>query len=369
MTWSGVRIVLVGPLAPPSGGMANQMTMFDRLLQNEGAVVTVVRSNAPYIPAWIANWRGVRALARMGPYLAALWRAASRCDLLHVMANSGLSWYLFAAPAVAVARLRGVPCIVHYHGGEAERFLARWAQLVVPALKAADALVVPSGFLQSVFARHGVQSSVVPNVVNMELFGRRRDRDHARPVLVVARNLEAIYDLPTALRAFAEIRRSVPGVLLSIAGTGPEERRLRELAAQLRIADAVTFTGRLSMEGMAALLASATVMLNPSTADNLPVSILEAMVSGVAVVSTRAGGIPRLVRDGETGLLVDVGDAAAMARAVVRLLEDPELQSRITDAASIDVEHYGWASVRESLRAVYGPILDRYASAERAVQD
>jgi glycosyltransferase involved in cell wall biosynthesis len=356
MTWSGLRIALVGPLAPPSGGMANQMAMLARLLRQEGAIVTVVRTNRPYAPAWIARWRGIRAAGRLLPYLGSLWRAAGACDVMHVMANSGWSWHLFTVPALAIARMRSVPCVVHYHGGEAEAFLAKSAVRVVPALRAANALIVPSAFLQGVFERHGVASRIVPNVVDLGLFHPHGARGVA-PHLVVARNLEAIYDIPTALRAFAAIRATLPSATLSVTGSGPEEHALRKLAADLGIASAVTFTGRLATEEVAALLGRADVMLNPSTADNLPVSILEAMAAGVAVVSTRAGGVPRLVRDGETGLLVDVGDAAAMADCAVRVVSDAALRSRLVHAARADVQQYGWPSVRASLESIYRPLL------------
>ena len=131
MNLNGLKIALVGPLPPPEGGMANQTRQLGELLVKEGAQVTLVRVNAPYRPRWIGRLRGVRAFFRLVPYVFDLWRAAGRVDLFHVMANSGWSWHLFAAPAVWVARLRGVPCVVNYRGGEADSFLDRSASSVL----------------------------------------------------------------------------------------------------------------------------------------------------------------------------------------------------------------------------------------------
>ena len=142
------RIGLVGPLPPPSGGMANQTRQLARLLGEEGLDVELVQVNAPYRPPWVEPLRGVRAFFRLAPYLVRLWRAAGRVRLFHVMANSGWAWHLFAAPAVWIARLRGVPVVINYRGGGAEEFFERSLFWVRPTMRLADRVIVPSGFLK-----------------------------------------------------------------------------------------------------------------------------------------------------------------------------------------------------------------------------
>jgi glycosyltransferase involved in cell wall biosynthesis len=115
----------------------------------------------------------------------------------------------------------------------------------------------------------------------------------------------------------------------------------------------VRFAGRIDNADIAALYASADIVLNPSTADNMPISILEALASGVPVVSTDAGGIPDLVEHGRTALLVPVGDAAAMATAALRLLDDTALAQRMHDAGLNEVARYAWPRVREQWQAAY----------------
>ena len=357
MNWRGLRIALIGPLPPPAGGMGDQMLRLSEMLRREGAEVTVLQTNGTYRPAWIASLRGVRAAARLLPYVAALWRAAGSVDVFHVLASSGWSWHLFAAPAILIARLRATPCVVSYHGGEAEAFLARSARLVASTLKAAQAMTVPSGFLQQVFRRFAIESRIVPNVVDLTLFNPRPRLTSNAPHLVVPRNLEPIYDIPTALRAFAIVRQTFPNATMSVAGSGSELDSLSRLAEATGIESAVTFTGRIAREQMAALLARADLVLNPSTADNMPISILEAMASGVPVVSTSVGGIPYLLDHGRTALLVEAGDATSMADAALRLLQDQVLAARIVEAARIEVQQYSWPHVRVALEEVYEDVL------------
>ena len=341
------HVGLIGPLPPPYGGMANQTRQLAELLRGEGAQVEVVQVNAPYRPAWVERLKGVRALFRLLPYLLRLWQAAGRANLVHVMANSGWSWHLFAAPAVWIATLRGVPVVVNYRGGEADTFLARSAPVVRATMRRAASLVLPSGFLLEVFARHGMAGRIVSNIVDLDRFHPVTAPRTAGegPHLIVARNLEAFYGNDIALRAFALLAPHYPGARLSIAGSGPEAAALAALARELGITDRVRFTGRLDRDQMAALYRDADLMLNASRVDNMPNAILEALASGLPVVTTDAGGIPFIVRQRETAMLVPVDDPAAMAAAARQVLDDPALRGRPTQMSSL-----AWAGERCSTR-------------------
>lgn len=281
-------------------------------------------------------------------------------QLVHVMANSGWAWHLRAAPAVRAARRAGVPVVINYRGGGAEAFFARSFRWVEPTLRRADAVIVPSGFLAGVFQKRGIAAHVVPNVVDLERFrpAPRREVGPA-PHLVVARSLERIYDIPTALRAFAMVRAGFPAARLTVAGAGPLRRELERLARDLGVAQAVTFTGRLDNERMAGLYASADLALNPSRVDNMPISILEALACGVPVVSTNVGGVPFVVEDGRTALLVGAADPRAMAEAALRILRQPDLATSLRAAGTQTVKQYTWPAVRERLLAVYSLALAR----------
>ena len=113
------------------------------------------------------------------------------------------------------------------------------------------------------------------------------------------------------------------------------------------------FTGRLDRDAMAALYREADIMLNPSLADNMPNSVLESMASGVPVVSTDVGGVPYMVQDGVTALLVPPAKPEAMAAACLRLLGDAELWARLQQAGLAEVQRYTWGQVAPLLAAHY----------------
>ena len=363
------RVGLVGPLPPPAGGMANQTRQLAWLLQEAGVQVELVQVNGPYRPAWISGVRVMRALCRLLPYLARLWRCAGRVDLMHVMANSGWAWHLYAAPAVWIAWLRGTPVVVNYRGGAAEAFLEAQARWIRPTMRLAHCVAVPSRFLQGVFARYGIETEIVPNIVDLARFHpstQPRGAANAAPHLIVTRNLEPLYDIGTALEALVLIRKQVPHARMTIAGTGPQREELEARCRALGIADAVRFTGRLDPEGMAALYREADVMLNPSRIDNMPNSVLEAFASGVPVVSTNVGGIPYFVEHGKTALLVAPQQPQAMADAVLKLLRDPLLAAALKSNALWTSSTYTWPNVRARLFEVYASAVLRAAHSRSA---
>jgi phenylacetate-CoA ligase len=354
----GMRIALVGPLPPPAGGMANQTVQLAGLLREAGAMVELVQVNPPWQPAWAAQMRGVRAALRLAPYLWRLWCAAGRAQLLHVMANSGWSWHLHAAPAIWIGWLRGRAVVLNYRGGEAPRFMARSAALVCFSLRRADAVIVPSAYLARLFEQYGIRVQIVPNIVDLARFQPASHRPGTAQILI-ARHLEPLYDHATALHAFALLRHSLPHARLTMCGEGPELARLQMLTDALQQQAAVHFAGKTGNAAMADYYRQADLVLNPSLADNMPNSVLEAWASGVPVVSTNVGGVPDLIRDQHDGLLVPPGDVHAMAAAMLRLLSAPAEAARLADQGLSSARRFSWERVAPLLAAQYRRVLAR----------
>lgn len=358
MMLAGMRIALVGPQAPPAGGMANQTAQLAALLRAEGAKVELLAVNASVLPPWLARVRYLRAALRLPVFLWRLWRASRRVDLFHVMANSGWSWHLQGAPALWVASLCGKPVLLNYRGGEAAAFFARHRRLVDASLRRADAIAVPSRFLQEIFEQCGHTAHIVPNVIDLSSFTPAQiGQKDKGPVILVARHLQALYDNASAVRAFAIVREAFPGARLVLAGDGPERATLETLATGLDVMEAVTFAGHVANAAMPALYQASTIVLNPSLADNMPISVLEALACGVPVVSTNVGGIPALLQHGVTGLLVSPGDAPAMAQAMLALLREPQQAHRLAANGLAHAAQFDWPHVAPQLAALYRRIL------------
>ncbi len=378
------KVVIVGPLAPPAGGMANQTKKLSEFLQSEGLAVDIVRTNADYKPAFVGKLPIIRSFFRLALYKISLFKQLSSADVVHIMANSGWSWHLFAAPAIIIARLLNKPVVLNYRGGYAQTFFEKswfWVNLT---LKRVQAIVVPSVFLQEVFDDFGKTVQVVPNVLDQNLFfvpDSRRNSDDASthhsgriserhsgsilgrnpdaPHLIVTRNLEAIYDVATVINAFARIKKEFPRARLSIAGTGPEREDLERQVASFELGSSVTFTGRLAPGEMAELYQDADVMLNASTVDNTPNSIIESLACGTPVITTNAGGIPKLVTHQYDALLTDIGDDEKMAEQAIALLKNEEQKNKLVENGLSTIAKFYWPNVWLNLKACYDDAMAR----------
>lgn len=164
-------------------------------------------------------------------------------------------------------------------------------------------------------------------------FEARRHEGRGGKLLFVGR-LTAVKGLPILLEVLAKL----DGVRLDIAGDGPDRHLLEEQARALNISSRVKFVGYQSQQQVRDLLKAADLFVMSSFAEGVPVVLMEAMAAGVPVVATRIAGIPELIRDGHSGLLVSAGDADEMATAVDRLLGDAELRNRLANAARQDIE-------------------------------
>jgi glycosyltransferase involved in cell wall biosynthesis len=125
-------------------------------------------------------------------------------------------------------------------------------------------------------------------------------------------------------------------VRLELAGEGDADALARR-ARELGIAERVLVRGWCAPEERARMLARATLFVLPSHVEGLPMSLLEAMAAGCAVVATRVGGIPDVVQDGANGMLVGARDPGGLAEAIARLLADPALAAKLGHAARATV--------------------------------
>jgi glycosyltransferase involved in cell wall biosynthesis len=353
-----LRVAVVAPSLRILGGQAVQAKMLVDHLNGSGGLAVELLPVNPALPGVLGRLQRikyVRTVLTSIAYVGALIRHLRRYDVVHVFSASYWSFVLAPLPAMVVGRLYGKRVVLNYHSGEAEDHLRRWPS-AVRAMRLAHAVVVPSPFLVDVFARFGVPARAVFNFVEIDRIPYRR-RTALRPRILTNRNLEPMYNVALVLRAFARIQRQIPEAELVVAGFGSQRSALESLVAELGLRN-VSFAGRVDATQMAALYDAADLFLNGSDIDNMPLSIMDAFAAGTPVVTTDAGGIPRLVHDGATGLVVPRGDDAALAAGALRLLREEGLALRLADAARAEcLARYSWPAVSGEWVGLYRSLV------------
>ena len=349
-----VRVCVVAPSPDLVGGQSRQADLLVQGLRDDSSVRVGFIPHNPRLPgpfALLQRVKYVRTVVTTAVYWALLLARLWRFDVVHVFSASYYSYLLSALPAVAIARLMGKRALLNYHSGEAEDHLANWPLTAVPGMRLAHRIIVPSGYLVDVFARYGLAAESIANVVELDRFPYR-ERAASAPVFLTNRHHEALYNVPCALRAFAIIQDRRPDARFIVAGDGSMRQHLERLAGELGLRN-IQFVGRVSTDEMARLHAEAGVCLNASDIDNMPVSIIECLSSGLPVVTTDAGGIPYVVRDGETALIVPRNDHTALAEAALRVVDDPALASRLARNGRDACQAFRWSQVRARWRDAY----------------
>ncbi len=281
---------------------------------------------------WRNRWRCLAFFA-LAPYTA--WRLR-RAGVQHLHAHFANAPASLALPA---AHLAGISFSFTVHAYDL--FID---QLLLPVKLEAAAFVASIsrfnlGYLQQHFSAAAVRArlELVRNGVDPERF---RPQPHAAgtpPLVLAVGRLVQTKGFHLLLEACARLRQAGRDCRCLIVGEGPEAEPLQSLIVDLGLEDRVELPGRLQPEELLPLFRTADLLAMPSCVrqhdqDGIPTVLIEALAMEIPVVATRVSGIPELVRDGDTGLLVDPDDPAALAAALARLLADPSFGRRLAAA-------------------------------------
>jgi colanic acid/amylovoran biosynthesis glycosyltransferase len=270
------------------------------------------------------------------------------CALLHVFFGNA------AVHLLPLLRRSPVPVVVSFHGSDVAGSMVSpgYAAAVQEMFALAAAVPCRSDQLASAVGRLGcpaeklrLMRTVLPEIPFLQ---RQPPADGAWKIVQAAR-LVAKKGLAASLRAFAAFTKQFPLATFTIAGEGPMEDELRGLARELGLAERVRFAGFLQQDALQQLFRESHIFLHPSETaggdvEGVPNALLEAMAGGLPVVATWHGGIPEVVRDGETGLLCAERDVEGLTAALLRLADSPEYFEQLSSRASASVKEQFSAS-------------------------
>jgi glycosyltransferase involved in cell wall biosynthesis len=306
------------------------------------------------------HYTQIDAVAEIRQQIAALKRAFSP-ELVHINAVDVGNFFHLLTAHVAPA-----PLLVTLHG----EWLPRHNAIVKKILECADWVagcsqaildkgreLAPSILPRSNVIYNGLE---VPPLLPAAL-------PFEPPRLLCLGRLSPEKGFDVALSAFSELLNEFPGARLLIAGDGAARNELEQQAADLDIRDRVDFLGWVGPAEIPALINTATIVLMPSRQESLPLVALETALMARPIVGTRVGGLPEVVADGQTGLLVESENATALAAAAGRLLRERVLASDLGQAARTRVQQlFSWKNHVDSYDCLYKKLTTRALSSKTA---
>lgn len=244
-----------------------------------------------------------------------------------------------------------------------------WRAVFKMWLSAADGVICPS---EELLARTrevlpATPAVFIPNGVDTARFSPGEVEEGVPPVILAPRRLVDKNGLIYLVRGLPKIVHEIPTVALWLAGSGPEAQRLADEAEQLGVREHVKFLGAVSNRSMPELYRRASVVVIPSLMEATSIAALEASSCGKPVVSTNVGGLPFVVRSGETGLVVEPHDESALADAVIKILRNPEMGRALGQRGSDFVSgEFSWTQVARRTAAFYDQLLRAESARDQA---
>jgi glycosyltransferase involved in cell wall biosynthesis len=271
----------------------------------------------------------------------------NKVDYVIIDAYSTFSfWYvLLVSQLCRLFQLKYIPIL---HGGNLPYRLDKNPGLCKLIFNHSYKNVAPSRYLLDAFQKRNYPNlCFIPNTIDLNDYPFLPERETTVPKMLWVRSFAGLYNPKMAVDVLKSIQKEYPEVSLCMVGPDKDGSLATTKAYALQHNVNVVFTGRLSKAEWVALSQDYNVFINTTNYDNTPVSVIEAMCLGLPVVTTNVGGIPFLLEDRKTAILVNAAAVADMSTAVLELIQNQELRDLVVQNGRQYVEGFDWKRVKE----------------------
>lgn len=331
-----MKILQIANYSDNGGGISVQVSLLKRKLNSEGIECDILSTKGTFIQRAIS----VFWLVLNGRHY----------DLFHIHACSNKG-FLPAIIGISSGRILHKRTILTFHGGGAESFFRKRTSLVKYFLSRTNQNIVLSGFIGAIFDQYGLNYTVIPNMIEMDI-NRFRSRSKIHPVFISIRSFTETYNIGCSLNAFRIVKNSFPNAKLLLVGDGPSKEMMQSFVKNNKISG-VSFVGHVSNSQIYDYLNQADIMISSSRFDNMPVSILEGFNAGLLVIASNVGGIPYMIHNGEDGLTFEDNNFKEMADKMSFAVTNQQDSIRMIRKAYSSLTRFTWEAVKEKLFFVY----------------
>lgn len=286
-------------------------------------------------------------LLRLVDMCVTLFSYRKKVDVVLIDTFSTQNFY-YAYIISQLARYFKIQYIPILHGGNLPIRILKCPKMSKKIFKNSKVNVSPSNYLKNEFEKNGFNTVLIPNVLDIKLYQFKK-REKFAPKLLWVRAFDKTYNPTMAIEVLRELKKTYANASLCMIGPNKDGslRSVQEKITTFDLSDSVEITGVLPMEEWHKKSEEYDIFINTTNFDNMPVSVIEAMALGLPVISTNVGGMPYLIENNETGVLVDANNAAQMTTAVITIIENPKQSVKISNNARLKVEKYDWSIVKK----------------------
>lgn len=336
------KIIIVGLFSNPKTAPVTQASVLASVLRENG--YTVITTSG-FINKWL----------RLADIILSLLLNAGRYNVAIVQFYSGNS-FIWQYIAAIITKLLGKDLVFTVHGGGVPAKLKSKNSRYLQLLKTADLITVPSRYMQNELAEFGLKTILIENIIDLKQY-TFQDKKAIGPRLLWMRAFSDIYNPLMAVRVVNALRNKYPEVKMIMGG--PDLGMLsatKRLIHDLGLDDNIVLAGFIDTEMKQQYALSCDIYISTNKIDNAPVTFIEMWAMGLPVVSTNVGGIPYLIENNKTGIIVNDDDYNQMARAVESLIENNENTLAIIKNARVQAALYDEAPVLQKWEAALNTI-------------
>ena len=264
-----------------------------------------------------------------------------RCQLIIVDVFSTYA-LTFSCLVILLAKLFNIPYIPVLRGGYLSERYRKYPPIFIFLFSNASTIICPSKYLKRCFDDKNYTIKVIPNYIDLKMYSFKI-RKQIKPQILWVRSIHNIYNPLMAVHVLDGIKKKYPDARLCMVGPVKDNRvmeQLKILISRLDLQDHVLFSGQLSKIEWTALSKDYDIFINTTDYDNNPVTLLESMALGLPIVSTNVGGVPYLIDDKVTGLLVEAKKSEQMVEKINELISGKIDGYQIARNAREAVSHY-----------------------------
>ena len=256
--------------------------------------------------------------------------------------------FYFASACGLVCRIFKIPYIPCLHGGNLPNRIKKSPRLSSVYFANSYTNVAVSGYLGASMTNNGWKCLEIPNNIPLEKY-KFMHRLQVSPTLFWVRSFHSNYNPQLAIRVLFQVRQRYPNTTLTMVGPDKDDHSLdkcKHLIKELQLENYIALPGLMTRTEWTKLSEAHDIFINTTNFDNLPVSVIEGMALGMVIISTSVGGVPFLIEQNKTGILVPPENEEAFFNAIIKVLEEPEFAANLSLEANKKAQQFDWNNIK-----------------------